>query len=143
MARKSKYTPDVVDKLTQAIRLGATYQLACDYAGISHETFAQWRNTKPEFSETIKLAEGEGAVKHLANIDRAANGIKDADGHWVELPDWKASAWKLERRYPQMYGRNVTEISGANGGPIVIKGYTTITPDDWNAPDEPAPDRAV
>jgi len=134
--RRTKYTPETVDKLTQAIRLGATYQLACDYAGISHETFAQWRNTKPEFSETIKLAEGEGAVKHLANIDRAANGIKDADGHWVELPDWKASAWKLERRYPRMYGRNVTEISGPEGGPIVFKGYASVSPDDWPDDDE-------
>ena len=32
MARRSKYTPETVDKITQAIRLGATYQLACNFA---------------------------------------------------------------------------------------------------------------
>lgn len=132
MARKSKYTPETVDKLTQAIRLGATYVLACDYAGISERTFRSWMEAYPPFLQSVKEAEGAAAVGWLAKIEKAAS-----DGNW------QAAAWKLERRYPQMYGRNVTEISGANGGPIVIKGYTTITPDDWNAPDEPAPDRAV
>jgi hypothetical protein len=141
--RRSKYTPETVDKLTQAIRLGATYELACMYAGIDGSTFYAWRNSKPEFSDAIKAAEGDGAIKHLANIDRAANGIKNADGHWVELPDWKASAWKLERRYPQMYGRQAVEISGPDGGAIVVKGYTNVTPDDWQAPAERADDSDV
>jgi hypothetical protein len=141
--RRSKYTPETVDKLTQAIRLGATYELASLYAGIDVSTFHAWRNAKPDFSDAIKAAEGEGAIKHLANIDRAANGIKNADGHWVELPDWKASAWKLERRYPQMYGRQAVEISGPDGGAIVVKGYANVTPDDWEAPTERPDDSDV
>lgn len=130
--RRSKYTPETVDKLTQAIRLGATYKLACDYAGIDTSTFYDWRNTKPQFSNAIKLAEGEGALKHLVNIDRAANGIKDADGNWIELPDWKASAWKLERRYPQMYGRQAIELSGPDGKEIKVKAFIGVSPDDWD-----------
>ena len=109
MARKSKYTPDVVDKLTQAIRLGATYVLACDYAGISERTFRSWMETYPPFLQSVKEAEGAAAVGWLAKIEKAAS-----DGNW------QAAAWKLERRYPRMYGRNATEISGPEGGPLKI-----------------------
>lgn len=132
MARRSKYTPETVDKITQAIRLGATYQLACDYAGISYETFNQWRKAKPAFSEALKLAEGEGVLKSLAVIERAANGVRGEDGEYVLIPSWQAAAWKLERRYPEMYGKQRLELTGANGGPVVIKGYISVSPDDWD-----------
>ena len=34
------------------------------------------------------------------------------------------------------------EMTGENGGPIVIKGYETVSPDDWTNANEPPPDRA-
>jgi transposase len=100
MGRKSKYTSEVVDKLTDAIRTGATYDLACKYAGIAYETFRQWQAEKPAFSEVIKAAEGEAAVGWLQKIERAT------------VESWQAAAWKLERRYPQDYGKTVQEQSG-------------------------------
>lgn len=118
--RKSKFTPETVDKLTQAIRLGATYQLACNYAGITYETFNQWRKSKPEFSEAITQAEGDAAIKWLALVNKGAQ----------DLPQW--AAWMLERRYPEMYGKQRLELTGANGGPVVIKGYISVSPDDWD-----------
>jgi hypothetical protein len=105
--RRSKFTPETVDKLTQAIRLGATYVLACDYAGISMQTFLTWKDTKPEFLDAIKRAEGTACVGWLAKIEQAAS-----DGNW------QAAAWKLERRYPEMYGRQRMEVTGAEGGAI-------------------------
>jgi transposase len=109
-----------VDKLTQAIRLGATYQLACDYAGITRETFYQWLNNKPDFSDAVKDAEGKGALGWLAKIEQAAS-----DGNW------QAAAWKLERRYPQMYGRQALEVTGQGGGPLKIEvAWTDEKPDE-------------
>ena len=101
--RRTKYTPDTVKRLTDAITLGATYELACHYAGIDYSTFAKWMNEKIEFSEAIKEAEGKGVMQWLAKIEKAAN-----DG------SWQAAAWKLERRYPQTYGRTVQDqnVSG-------------------------------
>ena len=132
MARKSKYTPETVDKITQAIRLGATYKLACDYAGISEDTFANWKRLHSDFSEAIKTAEGGAVVGWLAKIEKAAT-----EGNW------QAAAWKLERRYPDMYGRQRVEVSGPDGGAIVIKGYANVTPDDWEAPVERQDDSDV
>lgn len=110
MGRRSKYTPETVKKLTDAIKLGATYELACGYAGISFETFRQWRDRKPAFLDAIKAAEGVAAVGWLAKIEKAAS-----DG------TWQAAAWKLERRYPEEYGRQGTqriENVGDGGGPM-------------------------
>ena len=129
--RRSKYTPETVDKLTQAIRLGATYQLACNFAGISMSTFHLWQGAKPEFLEAITQAEGDAAIKWLALVNKGAQ----------DLPQW--AAWMLERRYPQMYGKQAIEVTGKDGGAIVIKGYTSITPDDWQAPAERQDDSDV
>lgn len=109
MARKTKYTPEVVKKLTDAIKLGATYELASGYAGVSPATLYEWLKKKPEFLEAVKDAEGAGAVGWLARIEQAAK-----DG------TWQAAAWKLERRYPQEYGRTVQEHQGKDGTPLIF-----------------------
>lgn len=110
MARPTKYTPETVQKITQAIELGATYELACNYAGISYETFRKWMDAKVAFYEAVKTAEGKGATKWLAKIEAAAN------------EHWQAAAWKLERRYPNDYGKTVQEnqITGKDGAPLSI-----------------------
>jgi predicted nucleic-acid-binding protein len=97
MARPTKYTPETVQKITQAIELGATYELACGYAGIHYDTFNEWQKNKAEFSDAVKAAEGRAAVKWLAKIEAAA------------AKSWQAAAWKLERRYPDKYGRTVQD----------------------------------
>lgn len=120
MARPTKYTPETAKKITDAIRVGATFHLACAYAGISEETFSQWRKKFPEFSEAVKEAEGGAAVKWLALIDKAAG-----DG------TWQAAAWKLERRYPEQYGRQV--VDNRHSGEIAYKVYErtdTFNPDE-------------
>lgn len=63
MARPTKYTEETAKKITDAIRVGATYKLACDYAGIDEGTFANWRRRYSDFSDAIKAAEGAGAVE--------------------------------------------------------------------------------
>jgi transposase len=96
MARPTKHTPEIIAKIIEAIKMGATYELAAGYAGVSYETLRQWMRDKPAFLEDMKRAEGTAAMVWLAKIERAAS-----DGNW------QAAAWKLERRHPEMYGRNV------------------------------------
>lgn len=87
-----------MDRILVALRQGASYALAANYGGISYETFRKWRETKPAFRDAIMEAEGDATVKWLAKIEQAAS-----DG------SWQAAAWKLERRYPQDYGRTVID----------------------------------
>ena len=112
MARPTKFTPDTIKRLTNAISVGSTYVLACKHAGISYEIFNQWRHgkgfpqgttaeQKVQFVDAIEKAEGDAAVGWLAKIEKAAS-----DGNW------QAAAWKLERRYPSDYGRTVTQHEG-------------------------------
>lgn len=91
---KSKYTPETVDKILNAIAVGAPYVHACGYAGISQDTFERWRAQHTEFAEAIKNAEGRAVVGWLAKIEKAAS-----EGNW------QAVAWKLERRYHEHFGR--------------------------------------
>ena len=41
--RPTALTPEVHDRIMQALRLGATYELAAAYGGVSYETFRKWR----------------------------------------------------------------------------------------------------
>lgn len=114
--RKTKLNQDVQDRLVNAIRMGATYDLACKYAGITYQTFLNWKANAAEQTsgsfvelfEAIARAEGEAAIKWLALLEK----------HATDDPSW--AAWKLERRYPEHYGRNRIELTGADGGAVQI-----------------------
>jgi transposase len=106
VARPSKLTDAVITKLAEAIRLGATYEIACKYAGVTYQTLRNWiidgetaregsaaRNLRDKLEE----AEGRGAVQWLAVIEKAAK-----EG------TWQAAAWKLERKYNRDYGNRTT-----------------------------------
>lgn len=105
----TKYTDETIEKLVQAIELGATHEHACNYAGISYNAFLTWRREKEGFEDLMIEAEGRAAIKWLAKIEKEAS-----------RGTWQAAAWKLERRYPETYGRSVrtTEQVGPGGGPI-------------------------
>jgi len=109
MARHPLKVEDYIEKLAHALLVGATYELAALYAGISHDTFLKWRKQAAkapagtplaDLRERLKDAEGRAAIGWLAHIEKAA-----IDG------DWKAAAWKLERRYPENYGRTMQKIA--------------------------------
>ena len=112
MARPTKLTPEVEERLVRAISVGASYKDASACAGISYQTFLNWRkraqeiveqtedrDDEPEettdrfveFFDRIKKAQGDAAVEWLAAISKAAPR------------DWKAAAWILERRYPESF----------------------------------------
>lgn len=116
MGAKTKLTPEVQKTITDAIQLGSTYVLAAQAGGIDYSTMAMWMRKGQRgpgeyrtFFEALKKAEGQRASRWLAVIEKAAS-----EG------EWQAAAWKLERLYPETYGRKRLEVSGPNSGPIVI-----------------------
>lgn len=118
MARPTKYEPTRVKRIVDALSDGNTRRLGCAYGGITEDTFANWLARYPDFSDAIKRAEADAEVRHVANIARAAQ-----EGTWT------ASAWWLERRHPQDWGRkDRVEHSGDAERPIVVRTITAVLP---------------
>lgn len=108
---KPKLTDELADKALDLIKGGATNADVIAWLGVVESTFYAWlKDPKTEaqrkLSEGIKKAEVERKLWHLNKIHQAAkNG------------DWKASAWYLERRYPNEYARTNRVV-----GSVDVKG---------------------
>ena len=117
------YSEERAARLLEGLSVGATHELACAYAGMSVDTFERWRRgnsgAPADFAELIRLAEGKAAIGWLAKIEREANN-----------GDWRAAAWKLERRYPEQYGKQVQELhhTGKDGAPLPILAIEVARP---------------
>ena len=85
---KSKRTPENRSKILQGLKLGMTYKLAAQYAGMSTQTLWDWISKDSDFSDACKDAEGHNAAQALATIIKAA-----------QAGNWTAGAWLLERRH--------------------------------------------
>lgn len=113
VGRPSKLTPEVQEKLLNAIRMGNYYEAACAYAGIHYFTFRRWieKGEKAksgkyrEFSDLVKKAEAEAEARIVALWQS-------------KIPkDWRAAQVFLERRYPDRWSRK--EKVEVEGGSVV------------------------
>jgi len=104
--RKTKLTPEMKEDIRKKLELGLNYKDVCMGVGISEETFNTWRKTKPEFSELVDKANAKVKEISLASIRRG------------EVRDWRAAAWRLERRFPEEY-KEKKELE-VNERPILI-----------------------
>lgn len=107
--RPTKYTPETVKKICDAITTGATYRLAAQYGGITYTTFNEWRKDNPEFSAAVEEAEGRGAMLLIGKIQKAAT------------QSWRAAAWILERRHPEEYGRQIIDHGNKEGETFAVE----------------------
>jgi hypothetical protein len=102
-----KLTIERIDDIEEAIRMGATRELAAKYAGITRSCLQKWLRDgklgkhplKEDLVKRIRRAEGYAAMQWLKRIEQAA-----------EEGTWQAAAWKLERLYPESYGRSVPRV---------------------------------
>ena len=119
---KLKLNADLTSRIAHLISEGNYVEVACQAVGIGKSTFYSWlkhaeTDEKPrkiyvDFMDTIKKAEAQSESKYLGVIRDAANG-----------GTWQASAWWLERRYPEKWGRRekVDLTSGGKRLTIVIE----------------------
>lgn len=104
MARPTKLTPEIQRTIVAALQRGNYAETAAALAGISKDTFYAWlrrgARTKAgiyaQFSDAVKRAMAHGEARDLQVVDSAAQGGA-----------WQAAAWKLERKFPQRWGRRV------------------------------------
>lgn len=90
-----------------------------------------------EFSRAVDRAMSESETRLLAELERASRGgrvtttvveKRDANGQVIERsertttegPDLPTLRWRLERKFPDRWGRQVVEVTGAEGGPIEV-----------------------
>jgi transposase len=99
---KLKLTPQLQEQIGNNITLGMPLKFAAEAAGITEQTFYNWlkkgeTETKGqfyEFAEHVKACKAKAVQLHLKLITKAAT-----EG------TWQASAWILERRFPEEFGR--------------------------------------
>lgn len=102
MARPIKLNKEIIKKIVDAIKAGNYLETASAYAGVSKVTLYNWlkrgarakRNSiYKEFLNAVEKAQAEAEVRDVLIIAKAAE------------KNWQASAWRLERKYPQRWGR--------------------------------------
>lgn len=83
MARPSKYTPEVVDRICEGLIEGSSLrQLCCQEGMPSRATILRWANDKPEFQKRYQLAcqiRAEGLADDMIDI------ADDASRDWKQV----------------------------------------------------------
>jgi len=118
--RGPRFDPKAAQDIVAAMRMGVTFETAALAAGVRKQTYYNWRrrakrsDAPPElkkWAEDIRAALARGEIFNVQNIHKAADkGV------------WQASAWLLERRMPEKYGRreHVEHSGGVDGMPSKI-----------------------
>lgn len=113
--RPIKLTPELQEELVKVIRAGNYIETACAYVGINKTTFYDWLkrgarekerlaknpNARPkkseqpfvELSNAVEKALAQAEIRDVAIIGKAAE------------ENWQAAAWRLERKFPERWGR--------------------------------------
>jgi transposase len=94
VARPTKYTPERAQQIVDALTAGNTRRAAAAAAGVSEDSLERWLGRFAGFAGAIQKAEAEAELDHVGTIQAAA-----ANG------SWQASAWWLERRRSDDWGR--------------------------------------
>jgi hypothetical protein len=100
VGRPSKLTATVKARLIDAIKRGASTEVACSAAGVGYSTVRDWivigegrhATKKPtrefkEFSEDVTRAIADSEMALITKVQQGAG------------QDWRAAAWILERRF--------------------------------------------
>ena len=131
--RPTKLTADVQAEICESIRAGNYIEPSAIRAGVTKESLYNWlrragrelekSNTNKkyripakerkyiEFFHAVKQAEAEAEARDLEVIRRAG-----------QLGQWQASAWRLERKHYDRWGRRqAIEHSGPQGKPVRVQ----------------------
>jgi hypothetical protein len=108
-----RLTPSVRRTLVAALAAGSYRTEAARYAGVGIRSFYRWlergkadqeagrRSPCRALLEAIEKAEADAEVRALAQISKASTD------------DWRAAAWKLERKNPERWGdRRQLQVGG-------------------------------
>lgn len=136
--RPTKLTPEIQERIVNAIRTGNYLETAAEYGGVCKVTFYEWmkRGKKEKerlaedgrkkvrqserdfvnFLNAVTRARAEAEVRNVTIIQKAAQ------------EDWRASAWYLEQSFQDTWGHKKQQMEhfGPGGGPLHVEVTRTI-----------------
>ena len=124
--RKSKYN-DCAPLIVQGIAEGNTYARSCKAAGVSIESFCEWKRRYPQFVEAIKKAENEFRQRILGELE--ASLWKRAMGYDFEEVRMEMGADKHGNPVPVKQVKIKKHIPSDTGA--LIFALTNVAPDKW------------
>lgn len=92
--RPTKLNKTTVGKLEQAFAIGASITTACQYTGISRDTYYEWCKQNKRLSDKFNELREQPLLKALATINNNLNNPKIAQ-------------WYLERKAKQEFGNQI------------------------------------
>lgn len=136
-------TPDLTEQITAALKLGVPITTAAQAAGIAPGTLFRWIAQADiddpryaphrEFREAVARARAEGQIRHVALLNKAAqggykrkeltrtfaDGTTETEVTYADV-EWRASAFVLERSYARDFSKRETlEVSQSDGVEVV------------------------
>jgi hypothetical protein len=91
--RKCTYSLEKADLIIKYLEAGNTRKASYEALGIDDRTFYRWIEKYDNFAYRIKEAEARAEIRNVAISNKAAQ------------TSWQASAWWLERRRKEDYGK--------------------------------------
>lgn len=116
MGRPPKIDKEKVELLLNAVRAGNYIETAAAYAGISKVTVYDWMKKGQLIKEGKKVTSNKNYAEHCVYFSNAiGKALAEAEAFDVQViakaakaGDWRASAWRLERKNHKQWGRKET-----------------------------------
>lgn len=121
--RPTKLTGEVQRLVMEALQAGNYMEASAAFAGVSKSVLYDWlkagraakthrkQTRAADFLDAVEKAMAIAEVRGVELITRAGEGtpaVLNAQGQVVTPgipPQWQAMAWRLERKYPEKWGR--------------------------------------
>lgn len=122
---RHKRSPEAEEIIITFLKKGYSLGYSADQAGVSRRSLFDWRKDDPEFGARVDeaidmgtdLYEDEMRRRALEGVERTIFQKGEAVGTETVYSDGLLSM-ALTGRRPEKWGKNRTEISGPNGGPV-------------------------
>ena len=85
MARPTKRTPALEEKIFQCLEIGLSERTAAEFARIDHSTMERWKAKDKSFATTVKEVQSTARAKMTTNLVNQSNeGNTSATIFWLK-----------------------------------------------------------